>query len=123
MKHGGWLLLIGLLLGLGLGFLFGWGLWPVQYYDTTPAQLRADYRDEYLKLTALSYQVDRDLSQARVRLTAMGDAAPFPLLVARIEALIAEGASPAALEPLTQLARDLGVDTPAMRAYLEGARP
>lgn len=122
MKRGR-LLLVGLLVGLGLGFLFGWGLWPVQYHDTTPAQLRPDYRDEYLRLVALSYQVEPDLAQARARLAAMGDTAPFPQLVARIEAWIAAGASPAALEPLIQLARDLGVDTPAMRAYLQEAQP
>lgn len=122
MKRGG-LLLVGLLVGLGLGFLFGWGLWPVQYNDTTPAQLRPDYRDEYLRLVALSYQVEPDLAQARARLAAMGDAAPFPQLVARIEAWITAGASPAALQPLIQLARDLGVDTPAMRAYLQEAQP
>ncbi|MDX9953676.1 MAG: hypothetical protein RBT75_06250 [Anaerolineae bacterium] len=122
MKRG-WLLLIGILLGLGLGFLFGWGLWPVQYYDTSPAQLRTDYRDEYLRLVALSYQVEQDLSQARTRLTVMGDSAPFPQLVAQIEAWMTEGASRAFLEPLVELAHDLGVDSPAMHTYLEGATP
>jgi len=122
MKRG-WLLLIGVLLGLGLGFLFGWGLWPVQYYDTSPAQLRADYQDEYLRLVALSYQVERDLPQARTRLAVMGYSAPFPQLVARIETWIAEGSSQAFLEPFIELAHDLGVDTPAMHPYLQGAAP
>lgn len=123
MKRSSLLFLIGALVGLGLGLLFGWGLWPVQYYDTSPAQLRADYRDEYLRLVAVAYQVDRDLSQARVRLTAMGDAAPFSQLVAHIEGLIADGATAFTLAPLIQLAHDLGVDTPVMRPFLEGAQP
>ncbi|MBN1922598.1 MAG: hypothetical protein JW892_15220 [Anaerolineae bacterium] len=122
MKRG-WLLLIGILLGLGLGFLFGWGLWPVQYYDTSPAQLRADYRDEYFRLVALSYQVEQDLPQARARLTVMGDSAPFPQLVTQIEAWMTEGASRTFLEPFVELAQDLGIDTPAMHTYLEGTTP
>ncbi len=122
MKRG-WLILIGVLLGLGLGFLFGWGLWPVRYYDTTPAQLRADYQEEYVRLVALTYKIEQDLPQARARLIAMGDAAPFPQLVARIEARMRGGGAPEALKPLIELAGDLGVDTPAMRSYLQGAQP
>lgn len=116
-----WLLIIGLILGLGLGFLVGWGLWPVQYFDTSPAQLRTDYQDEYLRLVAFSYHMERDLSQARARLTAMGDTAPFPKLVARIEAWMASNGSPEILRLSIELARDLGVDTPAMRDYVQGA--
>lgn len=123
MKRKGLWLFIGVLIGLGLGVLIGWGLWPVQYYDTTPMQLRADYRAEYLRLVAVSYQVDHDLAQARVRLTAMGDTPPFPRLVAHIETLIADGAPPFIVAPLIELAHDLGIETPVMRSFLEGAQP
>lgn len=122
MKRG-WLLMIGLIIGVGLGFFIGWGLWPVQYYDTTPTQLRADYQDEYLRLVALAYHSERDLSQARARLRALGDTGQFPMLTARIEAWMASGTSPEILQLSIELAHDLGVDTPAMRDYVQGAQP
>ncbi len=123
MKRLVWLA-IGLLVGVGLGLLLGWGLWPVQYYDTSPAELRPDFRDEYLVLTAVSYQLDRDLERATARLELLAPEAPREPLLTLIETLLAAESPPAsALVPLIDLARALGSETPAMRAYLEGLAP
>jgi hypothetical protein len=106
--------------GVGLGLLVGWVLWPVQYYDTAPADLQADYRDEYVRLVALTYDVTGDLTAARRRLARLDADEPSAPLVDLTERLIDRGAAPEIIRPLAVLARDLGAETPPMAPYLEG---
>lgn len=114
--------IVGIALGIGLALIIGWGLLPVQRADSSPAMLRRDYQEEYLRLIAAAYQVDGDLNLAQQRLaTLRPDATAF--LVEVTERWITQGKSDAILIPLAQLARDLGVSTPAMQPYLKRGRP
>ncbi len=55
--------------GLLVGWLvIGWNLWPVQYTNALPVDLRADKRDQYLLMTAESYAANQNLDLARQRL-------------------------------------------------------
>jgi hypothetical protein len=65
-------ILTGLAVGLGLGLLYAWVISPVQYVDTAPNSLRADYRSAYAQLAARAYAVDGDLGRARTRLAVLG---------------------------------------------------
>ena len=56
--------LIGLLVGW---LLIGWVLWPVQYTNALPIDLRADKRDQYLLMTAESYAANHNLELANQR--------------------------------------------------------
>ena len=57
------------LVGLLIGWLVvGWWLWPVQYYDADPVDLREQHRTAYLTMVADSYSVTGDLDTARKRL-------------------------------------------------------
>ena len=85
--------------------------------------LRRDYQEEYIRLIAAAYQVDGNLTLARQRLAALQAASPTAPLVEVTERWIAQGKSTAILTPLVQLARDLGVNTPAMQPYLQGGTP
>lgn len=117
-------LFIGLAVGIGVGVALGWGVWPVTYTNTEPAVLRADYRDEYIRLVALSYAAEGDLEQARARLARLDAATPTAPLVELTERLIAQQPETrTVITPLARLARDLVVDTPAMRPYLQGTTP
>jgi hypothetical protein len=58
----------GVLLGLVLGLLVGWVIWPTGYYNATPAMLRQDFRDEYLVWVAKDYAATGNLEQAQQRL-------------------------------------------------------
>jgi len=68
--------LIALILGIALGLVYGWVISPVEYIDTAPASLRADYRTDYVLMTAQIYHADQDLDAAARRLTYLGSDPP-----------------------------------------------
>ena len=109
----------GVILGLGIAFLIGWVLFPIVRYDESPASMRRDYRDEYIRLTALTYQTDGDLRLAENRLRGLDAVSPTEPLVELTVRWIEEGRSKALITPLAFLAHDLGVNTPAMKPYLD----
>lgn len=63
-------LTVAALLGLGLGLLIGWVVWPVQWTDAGPQHLRADLQEAYLKNVAMRLEVDNDVQAAQA---ALGD--------------------------------------------------
>lgn len=64
-------LLTGLLIGLALGLLAGYRLFPVQFFDITPVSLHEDYQDDYLAMVGLAYKADRDMGRAYSRISEM----------------------------------------------------
>ena len=64
---------IALFVGIGLGLLFGWQVWPVQWYDTDPSDLRAEHQEDYILMIADSLAVNGDGDLARKRLTELTD--------------------------------------------------
>jgi hypothetical protein len=67
-------LLFGFLLGW---FGMGWGLWPVEFVDANVAQLRGDYKQDYVRLVAAEYALTGDLDRAETRINALGENAPL----------------------------------------------
>ncbi len=67
--------LLGLLLGVGLGLLAGWVVWPAQYDTVTPELLAADHQTDYAKMIAAGYERSADLGLARAYLARLGPAA------------------------------------------------
>ncbi len=64
-----WTTLIGgAVVGLLLGLLIGWVLWPVQYTNATPGHLRSDFRDDYVLWVANQYAGTGDAEWAREKL-------------------------------------------------------
>lgn len=116
-------LLAGLGIGLGLALLIGWVALPVGPYDTTPDVLRDDYKEEYVRLVSLTYQVETDREAARARLTALDALSPTRPLVEQTERWIAQGKVEWMVVPLVRLARDLDAETPVMSRYLQGVMP
>ncbi len=113
----------GLLLGLALGLVVSWGIWPLQYYDTEPTALRPDQKAAYIVLTGLAYGVDKDLDRARVRLYLLQD----PAIVARVADManeyIKHGNDPQAALGLAMLAQALGAASSTMASYLATPTP
>lgn len=115
--------IVGIALGIGLALLIGWELLPVQRANSSPAMLRRDYQEEYIRLTAAAYQVDGDLALAQKRLAVLQPYAYTMPLVEVTERWIQQGKPDTILIPLTQLAHALGVSTPAMQPYLQRGTP
>ncbi|RLE00163.1 MAG: hypothetical protein DRJ13_09050 [Bacteroidetes bacterium] len=66
-----------LLLGLGLGLVYGWVVNPVSYQDTTLESLRIDYKTDYTLMVAEVYHQEGDLDWALNRLTLLEDKSPL----------------------------------------------
>lgn len=74
---------LALLVGLGLGLLFAWAVWPVQFVDATPAYLRPDLQEDYLRMTIDSLRVNGDPNLAVRRWQDLGPNAPVLLEIVK----------------------------------------
>jgi len=61
---------IGLIIGL---VVLGWWLWPVQWYDASPANLRPDLQEDYLRMAIDSYTLKQDPVAAQARWFELSD--------------------------------------------------
>ena len=68
--------MLAILLGIGIGIAYGWYVDPVDYFDTTPDTLRADYKADYVLMTAEAYQTELDPGLAARRLAIFGTQSP-----------------------------------------------
>ena len=64
-------LLTGLVIGLLVGLLAGYHLFPVNFFDITPASLHEDFQEYYLELTGLAYKADKDIGRGYSRISQM----------------------------------------------------
>ena len=69
-------IVLALLAGIGIGIAYGWYVDPVDYFDTTPDTLRADYQADYVLMTAEAYQAEQDPGLAARRLAIFGTKSP-----------------------------------------------
>jgi len=66
--------LIALILGLIIGLVvLGWGIWPVEWVDASPSQLRSDFKSDYLCMVIDSYVRNHDEDLVDKRLAAFGN--------------------------------------------------
>ena len=65
-----------IIIGITLGLLYGWLIDPVDFVDTTPDTLRADYKADYVLMVAEVYSADQDAEAAVMRLTFLRDPSP-----------------------------------------------
>ncbi len=99
--------LAGMVAGLSLALLYTWVISPVQYIDTAPNSLRADYQAAYLQLAARAYTVDGDLGRARNRLDILGLRDPSHGVQTLAQHAAATGSDPTGAQALAALASAL----------------
>ena len=58
------------------GSAYGWVIDPVDFFDLTPDTLRADYKTDYVLMTAEAYRVEQDPGLAARRLAIFGSQSP-----------------------------------------------
>lgn len=67
------LLVVAFLVGIAMGLVLGWQVWPVRWYDTDPSDLRVGHQMDYIVMTANSLAVTGDVEVARDRLLELTD--------------------------------------------------
>jgi hypothetical protein len=79
-----WMLagLVGILIGAAIGLFIGWYLWPVEWINATPEDLRTDLQNDYMMMTIDSFRVNGDSELAAYRYGLLGEDA-----VAALEAV------------------------------------
>lgn len=113
-NKGPWYLLTGLVIGIALGLVYSWVVRPVQYTNTSPSSLRADYKDQYRAIIAAAYLANGDLLRARERLKLLQDEDLYRVLAEQAQRTLAGGGSPQEARGLGLLAVALGQAPPAV---------
>ncbi len=104
---------IALVIGLGLGLLYGWVINPVQFVDTTPASMRADYRADYVLMIAEAFHADQNTDLAIRRLAVFGSDSPADIASQALQAGQNIGYSSNDISLLQELTRALQAYQPA----------
>ena len=104
--------LIVIVIGVALGLLYGWVIDPVDYIDTTPNTLRADYKADYVLMVAEIYSTDQDAEAAVIRLTYLGDPSPVVSVENAMIFAVDAGYAPDDLRKLRDLSDALAPLTP-----------
>jgi hypothetical protein len=113
---------VGIVAGLILGLLLTWQVWPVEYYDTDPIDLRQEHKDDYVVMIAAAYAQDRDLGLASLRLGQLGLEDTKQSVLGLFQRYGEAGYSEET-RSLAQLAYDLGVTDVALLPYLQAPTP
>lgn len=117
------LVVLGLVVGLGLGLLLSWVVWPVGFVHTSIADLSPEQKDDYMLLVASAYASDGDLVKAQDRLAQLDVPNVNQSLVVLIDRYMLEGLGKEEIHLLASLADSLGVASPKMVAYLATPTP
>jgi len=72
-------------LGVTAGLIYGWVIAPVQYTETAPASLRADYRTDYVLMVAETFHVEQDAALAVRRLSVLGSEPPETIVLQALD--------------------------------------
>jgi hypothetical protein len=80
MRSDRWLyIILALLAGVAAGLAYGWVIDPVDFYDLTPDTLRADFKADYVLMTAEAYHAEQDPGLAARRLAVFGAQSPVSI--------------------------------------------
>jgi hypothetical protein len=112
------IVLVGIVAGLILGLLLTWQVWPVEYYNTDPIDLRQEHKDDYVVMIAAAYDQDRDLGVASLRLGQLGLEDAKQSVLGLFQRYGEAGYSEET-RSLAQLAYDLGVTDVALLPYIQ----
>ncbi|GAB4449045.1 MAG: hypothetical protein OHK0041_10020 [Anaerolineales bacterium] len=104
MKAFRWfLILLAFLIGAGAGLAYGWLIAPVEFFDLPPDTLRADYKSDYVLMTAEAYRLEQDPGAAARRLAIFGAQPPYSIAAEALDYARANGFSDADIALLQEL--------------------
>jgi hypothetical protein len=86
MKPTRWIfIVIALISGIGAGLAYGWVIDPIEFFDLTPDTLRADYKTDYVLMTAEAFRLEQDPGIAARRLAIFGSQSPSAIATEALE--------------------------------------
>jgi len=99
-------LVIGLVVGLIIGLpILGWWVFPVEWYDADPFDMRQSYQEAYISMLADSYTLNTNVALARQRVEGW-DPKDLGQVFGQLKASVSDGAQ---VQRLDKLAAALGV--------------
>ena len=104
--------LASLVVGGVLGLLITWVLWPVEFKNADPADLRQSLKDDYVRMISLAYEADGNRDLAQRRLVALNLTNPAQTFNDLIEREIRNANDPATQDALIHLSQALGFKPP-----------
>jgi hypothetical protein len=114
-------LLTGLVLGLLLGFVLAWLIWPPRVSEVDPSSLGEPYKSQYRLMVALSYAATTDLGRAQARLVLLGDSDPVRALSSQAQEALASNATQREARALAGLADTLAAHLASQQATAQAA--
>lgn len=107
----------GIAIGVALGLVIGWGIVPVEYVDSSMADLQQSYKDDYLLMIAKGFLDDGDVSGVVSRVGVLG-VENVPEYVQNVtERYITNSADVEDIRYLVALSEGIGRLTPIMEPY------
>ena len=106
------LVILSILVGAGLGLYYGWVISPIEYVDTVPSTLGADYKADYSLMVAEVFESEQDVEAAARRLALLGSEPPAAIVSAALEFARQNGYAPADIQLLQDLTLALQVWQP-----------
>lgn len=97
------------MVGIIIGLVITWVLWPVEFTNADAADLRQSYKDDYLRMISAGYQSDGDLGTAKQRLGQLGLANPVQAINDLISRDKASRTNLTSLDALASLAQSISV--------------
>ena len=98
------LFLLGLSVGVSIGLLSGWVIYPRDVGLVSPQGLRQDYQENYMVMVAAAHRGNGDVERARVRLDALGLRDPLQAITALAQRSAAQERAPFDVAVLGELA-------------------
>ena len=71
--------IVGLAVGLAIGLIFAWLVWPVQWTDAAPSMLHPEFQDMWLRMAIISYGNTGNAPTAITEYEYLGKAGPQTL--------------------------------------------
>jgi hypothetical protein len=106
-------ILLGLLLGVAVGLIYGWVIRPVEQSGIAPQSLKQEFRVDYVLMVAEAYADNQQLEQARVRLASLGPDNPINYVLEAINFGVEQAFDYEDLQTLNQLVIDLRNNPPS----------
>lgn len=71
--------ILAFIIGLALGLVLAWGIWPVEWTDASADLLRSDLQEDYIRMTVDSFSINHDEALAVFRYQQLGTRGPETL--------------------------------------------